>query len=131
MNREDKRKLKKQGLSDEAIKEMELLTSPCTLTEAVQVSRGVAQDVIQDYHERSVSKIGSVVVLQTIHIEVLKNILISKELITESEYEDLLKTASDEYNARKKELSEEDPDDADIASLDDNIIQLDDQSEDE
>lgn len=100
MNRQDKRNLKKKGLSEKAIQELEVLSTPCTIAEAVQVARGVVDDAMKDYHAR----LGSLAVVQTLHIEVMKNLLIEKGLVTKEDYEVLLNDQAKKYDERKKEI---------------------------
>lgn len=107
MNREEKRNLKRKGLSDKAIKDMEMLSAPCTIGEAVQLSQSVVKDALKDYSENYASRLGSVTIVQTLHLEVIKNLLIEKGIITAEEYEERLKTASEEYDRRKQEMQKE------------------------
>lgn len=106
MNREEKRKLKKQGLSEKGISDLEYLTTPCTLAEAVQVARGVVEDALTDYNEKYTARLRSTVIIQSIHIEVMKNIILDKGILTEEEYKELLSVESRKYEERQRELQE-------------------------
>lgn len=73
------RKLNKQ------IKETSgMLNTPCTITEAVQIARGVADDAIADYHKKQ----GNVQLAISLHLEIMKDILISSGMITEEEFKE-------------------------------------------
>lgn len=58
------------------------MQSPCTITEAVQIARGVAEDVLTDYHRSQ----GNMLLSMTIQIDILKELAISSGMITEEEF---------------------------------------------
>lgn len=65
-------------------KERDAMNSPCTITEAVQIARGVAEDVVSDYHSNQYN----IQMSMSLQIEILKEIVISAGMITEEEFRD-------------------------------------------
>ena len=82
MNRAERRSLSKQGASQETIDKMQAFQSPCTIAEAVQISRGVADDAIADYHRNQLN----VQLAMSLQIEILKEIIFSSGMMTEEEF---------------------------------------------
>lgn len=58
------------------------LNTPCTITEAVQISRGVAEDVLAEYQANQQNYQISL----SIQVELLKRLVLSKGLISEEEF---------------------------------------------
>lgn len=97
MNRENRRKHGLPKMSKE-----DILNTPCTLTEVVQVSRGVVQDEIDNYVRRT----SPVQVSLSIQVEILKSIVIGSGLITEEEFKKLYMEKAEDFNRRQKEMLE-------------------------
>lgn len=72
-----------------------MMESNVTITECVQIARGVAEDVVEDYHRTQANVQLSI----SIQLELLKELVISKGLITEEEF-------FSKYKAKAKELQE-------------------------
>lgn len=102
MNRENRRKHGLPKMSKE-----DILNAPCTLTEVVQVARGVVQDEIDNYVRRT----SPVQVSLSLQVEILKSIVIGSGLITEEKFRELYMEKAEEFNHRQKEMLEkvEDP----------------------
>lgn len=74
---------KRNNKLDNQIKEANnMLNSNVTITECVQISRGVAEDVITDYHKSQ----GNVQLAMSIQIELIKESLIKAGIITEESF---------------------------------------------
>lgn len=97
MNREQRRSMDKQG------GELKYLQSPCTITEAVQIARGVAEDVVSDYanHSRHLQ------VALSLQVEILKSIVIKAGLITEDEFKEEYIKQAEEFNKMQEEAFKE------------------------
>lgn len=85
MNRAERRNLMKQGASKKTVSEIDQYNSPCTLAEAVQISRAAAEDVIADYHR----SVGAAQLATAIQVDLLKNILIEKGILDEEEFKSM------------------------------------------
>ena len=80
------------------------LNSKVTITEAVQIARGVAEDVINDYHRQQASIQLSI----SIQLDILKELVIEKGLITEEEFKALyMKRAEEISNIQRQKMMEE------------------------
>lgn len=82
---------------------LKYLSTPCTITEAAQIARGVAEDVLSDYTK----SIGHVQVAMSIQLEMLKDIMISKGLVTEEEFRALYAEQVKEFNEIQQEMIKE------------------------
>lgn len=60
----------------------DMMQSPCTISECVQISRGVADDAIADYHQKQ----GNVQLSISIQVEIIKELLYSSGMITEEDF---------------------------------------------
>lgn len=103
MNREDRRNLKKKGLSDKAIKELETLGSPCTIAEAIKIARGAARDAIADYQNH----MSKLIMSQSIHLETLRELVSTRLEVTSEEYEEILSKHHDIFLEKRREFLEE------------------------
>lgn len=72
-----------------------MMNSPVTITESVQIARGVAEDVVEDYHKTQ----GNVQLAISIQLEILKDIVVSAGLITAEEFKE-------RYMNKAKEIQE-------------------------
>lgn len=97
MGRKERRDLEKKGFSKETAKKVDALNTPCTILEAIQFAQGVVDDKLTEYKASTVP----LTVSHTLHIEVMKEILISKGLVTEEEFKDLYMKAAEKYQAEK------------------------------
>ena len=97
MGRKERRDLERQGFSKETARKADALNSPCTVLEAVQLAQGVVEDKLTEYKASTVP----LTVSHTLHIEVMKEVLISKGLVTEEEFKDLYMKAAERYQAEK------------------------------
>ncbi len=60
-------------------KQEEMFKTPCTISEAVQIARGVSEDVVNHYHQSR----SHLQVSQSIQVDLLKQVVIDAGLITE------------------------------------------------
>lgn len=93
MNRKERRQNNKFNAN-------EVLNKPCTLTEVVQVSRGVVQDELDNYARRT----SPLQVSMSLQIEILKSLVIKSGLITEEEFKKIYIEKAEEFNQRQKEM---------------------------
>lgn len=101
MNREERRKL---GITKETSDKLENLKSPCTILEAIELSQGVADDAITNYHK----SINPIIVSLSLQVEVLKSMLFSdgcaeSSILLEHKFNELFKERAAEYNKQKEE----------------------------
>lgn len=73
---------KGQNSKGAASSSKDYLNSPCSLSEAVQIARGVAADMLSDY-DRDAQHLR---IAMSIQVEMIKEILIQANLITEDEF---------------------------------------------
>lgn len=100
MNREQRRKA---GINGDKLVSKGQLNSPCTITEAVQIARGVAEDVITDYnHQQSHLQIAI-----SLQIEILKDVVIKSGLITEEDFRRMYNEKAEEFNKMQKAAYEQ------------------------
>lgn len=90
MNREQRRKAAKSG---------DPMTSPCTLVEAVQIARAAAEDVIAEYQMST----RHLQVSLSLQVEILKEIVMEKGLITEEEFREKYMQKVEDFNKRQAE----------------------------
>ena len=113
MNRDQRRSLQK---SKSVGGEMKYLNSPCTLTEAAQIARGVAEDVVTDYQKHT----SPLQVSMSLQIELIKDILFKNGIITEEEFHQMYIESAEEFQKTQEKYlaeKEEDPEEND-GSLD-------------
>lgn len=96
MNREQRRKAEKAGVN------LNGMNTPCTIVEAVQLARGVAEDVVADYQSRT----RHLNVSLALQVEILKDLMIKSGNITEEEYRKIYMEKVDEFNKKQKEAME-------------------------
>lgn len=97
MNREQRRRVKK---TDE---ELKYLNTPCTITEALQLARGVAEDVVSDYNSQQ----APLHVAISLQVEILKEVVINAGLISEEKFRTLYMEKAEEFNRRQREMLNE------------------------
>lgn len=95
MNREQRRSKGRQ-ISEE----LQYLNTPCTITEAAQIARGVAEDVLADYQNH----VGYAQVAMSIQVEVIKEILFSSGLVTEDKFKEEYIKRAEEFNKLQKSV---------------------------
>jgi hypothetical protein len=95
VNREQRRSIEKQKQSGE----LRYLQTPCTITEAAQIARGVAEDVVSEYSQQN----SPLQVAMSIQIEILKDIVINGGLITEDKFRERYMEKAMEFNQMQKE----------------------------
>jgi translation initiation factor 2B subunit (eIF-2B alpha/beta/delta family) len=100
INRDERRKA---GISKETADKLNQLNSPCTVIEAVQLAQGVAKDAVDQYHK----SLNPLIVSMSLQIELLKEILISKEVLNEEEYNNALEKKIQQFNEDKEKAMEE------------------------
>lgn len=96
--------IKKMNKQQKQSPEMKYLDSPCSITEAAQIARGVAEDVLEDYHNRT----GHLQVAISLQIELLKELLIKSGIINEDEFKSMYIQKAEEFNAMQREALGED-----------------------
>lgn len=97
MNRNDSKK-SKAG---------DMMSSPCSISEAVQISRGVVEDAIADYHRNQ----GNVQLSMSIQIEIIKELIFSSGMITEEEFRQrYMDKAKELQQIQEQRMRGEDPD---------------------
>ncbi len=97
MNREQRRNMSKK--SDGALR---YLQTPCTITEATQIARGVAEDVVAEYSQQN----SPLQVAISLQVEILKEVVIGAGLITEDQFREKYMEKAVEFNQRQKEAFE-------------------------
>lgn len=107
MNRETRRELIKNGASKKTVEDLGAYQSPCTLAEAVQISRASAEDVVASY-DQSIRPLQVAVSLQ---VELLKRVIIKSGLVSEEEFKDMYINAVKEFNDTQRASLEEDNED--------------------
>lgn len=84
-----------------------VLQSPCTISECVQISRGVVEDAISEYHQNH----GNVQLSISIQLEILKEIVFKSGMITEEDFrkkymekaQELQRLQAERFSTLKKE----------------------------
>ena len=118
MNREERRKLKKQGMQEESIKNLEILQRPCTIQEVVNLATGVAEDKVMAAIEELRKLLNPTIVSQTIWISTIQKVLVDKGIVTEEELSTIWGELQEEFNKKSEEfitaLKEEEKVDASI-----------------
>lgn len=102
MGRKERRDLEKKGVSKETAKKVDALNTPCTVLEAIQLAQAAIGDALTEYKASTVP----LTVSHTLHIQVMKNILISKGLITEEEFMKLYMEEAEHYKAEQLRFEE-------------------------
>lgn len=97
MNREQRRSMNKNG------GELRYLQTPCTITEATQIARGVAEDVVAEYIQQN----SPLQVAISLQVEILKEVVIEAGLITEDQFREMYMEKAMEFNQRQKKAFEE------------------------
>lgn len=98
MNRQQRRTMEKKGAQTQA-GELRYLQTPCTIAEAAQIARGVAEDVMTDYNRQE----SHLKIAMSLQIEILKDIVISAGLITEEEFRAKYMQRAEEFNKMQQE----------------------------
>ena len=96
MNREQRRKMNKSG------GEMKYLNKPCSLSDASQIARGVAEEVVQDYDYNQ----KHIQISISLQLELIKDILIEKGIITEEEFKEKYLAKAKEFEKLQREAFE-------------------------
>lgn len=99
MNREQRRDLQKKGASKDNIERLDMYQSPCSIIEATQIARGVAEDVVA-YHMSNSRNLQVAISLQ---VEIIKEILFKAGLIKEEEFRELYVNKVNEFNKMQEE----------------------------
>lgn len=97
MNREQRRNMSKQNEGA-----LRYLQTPCTITEATQIARGVAEDVVAEYSQQN----SPLQVAISLQVEILKDVVIGAGLITEDQFREKYMEKAVEFNQRQKEAFE-------------------------
>lgn len=87
-NREQRRKMEKESSA------FKYLNSPCSINEAAQIARGVAEDVVSDYKNTT----GHLQIAISLQLEVLKELLIKSGAINEDEFKERYIQRAEEFN---------------------------------
>lgn len=98
MNREQRRNMSKDPNNS-----LRYLQTPCTITEATQIARGVAEDVIAEYAGQE----NPLKVAMSLQIEILKEVVMNSGLITEEKFREMYMQKAEEFNKRQKEAIEQ------------------------
>lgn len=96
MNREQRRKMNKSG------GELKYLNKTCTLSDASQIARGVAEEMISEYDYQS----KHVQISISLQLELIKDILIEKGIVSEEEFKERYLAKAKEFEAMQKEAFE-------------------------
>jgi len=102
MNREQRRNI--SGGNKKIDDNLKYLDSPVTITEAVQIARGVAEDVVNDYHRSA----GTVQVAFSLQLEVIKELLISSGMISEDDFRAKYIQQTEVYQKMQEEILSKD-----------------------
>lgn len=104
MNRQERRELEKNGVSKDTIEKLGIYTKPATIAEVIQLARASAEDVcgemLEDYRKRS----SGIIMAMTLQLELLKELVISKGMITEEEFEEKYLNAAKEFEDKQREF---------------------------
>lgn len=103
MNREERRELKKKGINDETIKKLDMYDKPCTILEVVKLGRAIAEDVANEYLEEFRRQSTSTIVALTLHVELMKDILIESGAITLEEFQKRYEERAKEFEDKQRE----------------------------
>lgn len=103
MNREEKRRLEKNGVSKETIDKLNKYEKPCTVLEVVKLSRAVAEDVANEYLEDYRKRSSGTIIALTLQLEILKKLVIEKELISEEEFQSMYEESAKEFEEKQRE----------------------------
>lgn len=98
MNRAERRKISKGNKQLDG--DLKYLNTPVTITEAVQIARGVAEDVISDYSKHT----QPVQVAISLQIELLKKIIFEAGLITEEEFKEMYIAEAADFTKMQQEM---------------------------
>lgn len=98
MNRQQRRNI--ANTSKKADGALKYLESPCSITEAVQIARGVAEDVVTDYSQNT----RPLQVSMSLQMEIMKSVLISSGLISEDEFKARYISMAEEFNKKQEEM---------------------------
>lgn len=79
------------------------LSKPCTLTEVVQISQGVAADALADYH----AKVSPVTAALSLQIELLMDLLMEKGMITPEEHQQRYMEKVEKFQAIQNRVKQE------------------------
>lgn len=82
--------------------ESDPFNSPCTIKEAVQLARGVAEDVVSEYQHNQ----QPLQVAISLQIEILKDVVMNAGLITEEEFVKRYVGKAEEFNKKQQEAFE-------------------------
>lgn len=91
MNRAERRSL---GISKQTADGVDRLNEPCTISEAVQISRGVAEDVLSDYRRAS----ANLQIALSLQVEILRALCIEAGIFTEEKFKELYEKRVEEFN---------------------------------
>lgn len=113
MNREQRRAI--SGGNKKIDSSLKYLDSPCSITEAAQIARGVAEDVVSDYSNH----VGNLQVAMSLQIELMKDVLFSANIISEEDFRKKYIEAVENFNKMQKEMTtqesmEEESSDCDV-----------------
>lgn len=81
----------------------ELMNSPATVKDVIEISQSVLADTVPKMIRDSIGALTDVVVAQTIHTNALKKSILDHTGMSESEYEEILKSCTEEYNKQRQE----------------------------
>lgn len=83
--------------------QIEMLNNPCTIKEAVQIARAVAEDVVTDYLQR-VSQVQMAISLQ---VETLKDMLFSNDILSEERFKEVYLLKASQAEEMRRQMMEE------------------------
>lgn len=119
MNRAERRQLSKGNKKVNS--DLKYLNTSVSLAEAVQIARGVAEDVVSDYQQRS----KPLQVVTSLQLELIKDIIIKAGLITEEEYHKRYVEQVEEFNAMQRAALGEEEEKEEESSVEDNSPKID------
>lgn len=91
MNRQQRRASEKTG--------DKYLHTPCSIVEATQIARGVAEDVVADFSRQE----SHLKIAMSLQIEIIKEVLISSGLISEEEFRVRYMQKAEEFQRMQQE----------------------------
>lgn len=125
-NRSQAREMAKQFGKQDAEryrKTLDAMNKPCTLSEAVQVARGVAEDISKDAVNGMYDQVQPVLVSTSLQIELIKRILIEHNIVTKDEFNSMLESDIKKFNEERKEFLKSkgvNPDEVPDVTMEDN-----------
>lgn len=93
--------LKKPEITQE--EKDQVMSSPCTIAEAVQIANAVASDILKTAMDPVIKNFNSIIAAQSLYIEILKGVVIEQGILTEDEFQKRYTEISEAFVKAQKE----------------------------